>query len=123
MPKKIFIPLLLLAFLLAACGGELQTPEVEASAQEENPVSEAETSEVSEASEESETNAAAEATASEQPAPTNVGTGEFVSECAISDSLAEGPTQFEELFAVRESDWVVGPEDAAITLIEYGDFQ
>jgi hypothetical protein len=111
MPKKMIIPLLLLAFLLAACGGEAQTSEVEAAAQEESPASE-----VSEAPE-------AQTSASEQSAPTEVVMQEFVSECAISESLAEGPAQLEELFAVREGDWVIGPEDAAITLIEYGDFQ
>ena len=26
-------------------------------------------------------------------------------------------------FAVRDTDWVTGPDDAFITLLEYGDYQ
>jgi hypothetical protein len=29
----------------------------------------------------------------------------------------------EQAGVIREDDWVVGPADAAVTLIEYGDFQ
>ncbi len=29
----------------------------------------------------------------------------------------------EDPFAIRDTDWVKGPDDAFITLIEYGDFQ
>ncbi len=46
-----------------------------------------------------------------------------VSECTLVSSLPDPPQQFAELFSVQEDDWVIGPEDAAITLIEYGDFQ
>ena len=115
MLRKIVVPLLLIATLLAACGGEAQAPEVEAPAQEGSPAPTDE--EVSEPTE------AADVQQEEEPAPSEVSTGEFVSECAIADSLAEGSSELEELFGVRDTDWVVGPEDAAITLVEYGDFQ
>lgn len=55
-------------------------------------------------------------------APQTSSTG-FVSECTLVSSLSEPPQEYAELFAVTEDDWVKGPEDAAITLIEYGDFQ
>ncbi len=48
---------------------------------------------------------------------------ELVSECTLVSALPEPPAGYAEIFAVSETDWVVGPEDAAITLIEYGDFQ
>ena len=51
-------------------------------------------------------------------------TGEqLFSECTLVSSLPDPPQEYAELFSVREDDWVTGPEDAAITLIEYGDFQ
>lgn len=46
-----------------------------------------------------------------------------VSECTLVSSLPDAPQEYAEIFSIREDDWVTGPEDAAITLIEYGDFQ
>lgn len=46
-----------------------------------------------------------------------------LSECTVVSSLPEPSTEFVELFTVNANDWVTGPEDAAVTLIEYGDFQ
>ncbi len=45
------------------------------------------------------------------------------SECTLVSSLPDPPQEYADLFAVTRDDWVVGPEDASITLIEYGDFQ
>lgn len=45
------------------------------------------------------------------------------SECTLVSSLPDAPEEYAELFSVQEDDWVVGSENAAITLIEYGDFQ
>jgi hypothetical protein len=47
----------------------------------------------------------------------------LLSECTVVSALPEPPAEFVELFSVNENDWVVGPEDASVTLIEYGDFQ
>lgn len=51
-----------------------------------------------------------------------VGMGQ-ISECTLVSSIPDPPQEYAELFAVTEDDWVIGPADAAITLIEYGDFQ
>ena len=45
------------------------------------------------------------------------------SECTVVSSQSETSQELLDLFSVHENDWVIGPEDAAVTLIEYGDFQ
>lgn len=52
-----------------------------------------------------------------KPAP------ELVSECTVVSSLPGHDDEIPDVFVVKEDDWVIGPEDAAITIIEYGDFQ
>jgi hypothetical protein len=106
--KRIFIPLLVITLLLTACGGESQPPEMEDTIQEDSPAPEATDTD--------------QAEVPTQPSSSKTAT-EFVSECTIVSSAAEAPSQFEELFAVTDTDWVIGPEDAPITIVEYGDFQ
>jgi hypothetical protein len=55
-----------------------------------------------------------EETVEETPAEEPVATDAEVLE---STPLVDNP------FLVRETDWVMGPDDAFITMIEYGDFQ
>ncbi len=44
--------------------------------------------------------------------------------CTVVSSQPEpGPTEQSIVSAVSEADWVHGPEDAEVTIIEYGDFQ
>jgi hypothetical protein len=45
------------------------------------------------------------------------------SECTIDTPFGEAPPEFVELFAPTEDDWSFGPEDAELTIIEYGDYQ
>lgn len=109
MIKRILIPLFLLMFLLVACNGETQTPVVQASEQEEAPASEA---------------TATEITPTEPPAESEglTASDEFVSECAVG-SPSDPPEQYVTLFSPTDDDWVYGPETAAITIVEYGDYQ
>ena len=113
--QKRFVPLLLvLAFLLAACGGETPTQVEEAPAQEAV--------------------TAPKATHPQPPAPTETAVQvfteaeepepvELVSECTLVSSPMSPESQYAELFAVTEDDWVFGPDDAALTIVEYGDYQ
>lgn len=41
----------------------------------------------------------------------------------VSREPTPGPTEQSLIPPVSESDWVHGPEDAKVTIIEYGDFQ
>ncbi len=131
--KKTLTLLVLAAFLLAACTGAEQVSESEVSATE----AAAPTAEIV-----AEVNADAETEGQKsppEPTPTEVeasaaadsdsGSGaetaatELVSECTVVSALPDPPAQYAELFAVQDDDWVAGPTDAAITIIEYGDFQ
>jgi len=60
--------------------------------------------------EEPEREETAEETPAEEPAATDT---------EVSESAPVG----DDPFAVQETDWVMGPDDAFITLIEYGDYQ
>jgi hypothetical protein len=62
----------------------------------------------------------AESTAETEPEPASTG---LVSECTLVSSLPDTPPEYAALFALKDSDWIVGPEGAAVTIIEYSDFQ
>ncbi len=113
MLKRIFVPLLILPLLIAACGGEQPV------ALDEAPAPKADTAVAEMPTDIPATEAPASPTnEAESPAPV-----ELVSECTIVSSMPEAPAQFAELFTPTENDWVYGPETAAVTIVEYGDFQ
>lgn len=117
--KLMFLVLILLT--LSACVGaekvQVETPTVTA----EEEVVESLPTETDAAAPQDKDEPANEAETGAEPAQTS---GEqLASECTLVSSLPEPPQESAELFSIQEDDWVSGPEDAAITLIEYGDFQ
>ncbi len=105
MKRLAFLLLILGSFLLAACRGAEQIPLDEVT--ETAIVVATATTEVAEAS-------------PGQESPEESG---LKSECTLFSSVPEPSPEYADLFAVTEKDWASGPEDAAVTLIEYGDFQ
>jgi protein-disulfide isomerase len=121
MPKRLFLILLLIPLLLAACSGETQTPLVEDTASADTIPAPSDTAPVPTAintPEPTETVAAQEKEQSEPTAVTDAGMG-----CTFVSSSEETPSPYAEIFAVTEDDWVAGPETAAVTIVEYSDFQ
>jgi len=112
--KKIFVLFVLIAFLLAACTGAepVSSEEGAAGGGAATPPAEEVAAE-----------APTEIAEPPQKATAAYAADELVSECTLVSALPEPPQEYAELFAVAQNDWVVGPEDAAVTLIEYGDFQ
>jgi hypothetical protein len=111
MKKRLFLFTILLTFLLAACGGEV---------------------EITEAVEVANTPTALPAPAATVETAETVETGEFTvptpmttlgNGCTLTSSEPEAPQEYVELFGVTEDDWVKGPETAALTIVEYGDYQ
>lgn len=43
--------------------------------------------------------------------------------CVAQEPKPTPPAEILETFSHTEGDWVKGPEDAAVTIVEYGDFQ
>lgn len=44
-------------------------------------------------------------------------------ECTLVSNLPEAPSELVEIFGVKDNDWVQGPDTAAVTFVEYSDFQ
>jgi hypothetical protein len=98
MNKRIWLPLLLLiGLVLAACGRSTQNGEE-----------------------------APDATPTQAPPPTASQPGDpsaAIPACTVRSAPSRTPEE-DSLFApVTENDWIKGPLDAKITLIEYSDFQ
>ncbi len=108
MKKTYLLLLLLLILVLAACSGSDQT-----TASNTEPV--------------------AQTTDAPKPiSPTSEGTESEklpaasgdISECTVVGLLPPiDPTQQAQFTAVSEDDWVKGPLDADVTIVEYSDFQ
>jgi hypothetical protein len=99
---KIFPLLLLLSFLLAACRGASET-EVDATAPP------------------AETSVPTQQPQANTPRPSPVASGTLASCTVVSQP---DNSEIEELFPpVSEEDWVKGPADARVTIMEYSDFQ
>ena len=114
MRKTWFILTILVAMLLGACGQQTTTPD------SASPVEPGETEETEEIEEtESITEAEAEPTTGSVEVVSDT-----IAECR-SYSLLDDIFPFPDpnLTPVSEDDWVYGPEDASVTILEYSDFQ
>ena len=109
MPKRLFVLLILLMLVLAACTGA----EVDASlAEPPGGVSEAPMAETIEV----------KPTATSAPTEKVVYEGPQM-ECTLVSNQQEAPEELVSILSVKENDWVSGPETAAVTIVEYSDFQ
>ena len=116
MTKRLLI-FFLAIFLLAACNGGEQAPGPIASVQEPEP-------------EPTKAVSPEEPPTEKQPTETAVlDSDDIVSasgvqmECTLVSDQPDAPAEFVEIFGVTEDDWVKGSKTAAVTFVEYGDFQ
>lgn len=106
MRKRLLVPLMLIPLLLAACSaarpaavGDEPAPAVAAPAEAEP--------------------AQPDPTAASAP---QAATGPEM-ECTLVSNGSNAPAELVAIFGVTEDDWVHGPETAAVTIVEYSDFQ
>ena len=125
--KPLVILFLMTMLLLAACSSAAQSPTAEApttqaaAPETETQPTEAQPTEVlpSEAQ-------PAEAEPTEAEAAKSGGDGSAAGtqmECTLVSDQPDVPPELEAIFGVTDDDWVVGPEGAAVTFVEYSDFQ
>ena len=120
--KPLVILFLMTMLLLAACSSAAQSPTAEAYATqasttetEAQPTQVQPTEALPTAAEPTETQAA-KSGGDGSAAGTQM-------ECTLISDQPEVPAELEAIFGVTEDDWVVGPESAAVTFVEYSDFQ
>jgi hypothetical protein len=111
MPKRLSVLFILILFLLTACSGAEQVPV------SDEPVPEAQL-QPTEA-------APTRAEPTEIAAPESGGdvAAGLQMECTLVSDQPEAPAELVAIFGVTEDDWVKGPETAALTIVEYSDFQ
>jgi len=119
MRKTLFLFTFFAVLLLGACTTPRQTQT------QENPQISLQATAPMNTEKPSEVLATAAPTATLEPAPTDFQTSaEPMPGCTVAGKMIEPNPTVTALFpAVSESDWVLGPNDAAATFIEYGDFQ
>ena len=44
-------------------------------------------------------------------------------ECTLVSDQPDAPAEYIAIFGITGDDWVKGPEEAAVTIVEYSDFQ
>ena len=118
-----FIMLLMLAlFPLAACAPVEQTPVSEDSTLEaEAQPTEAAITEAVPAEVPSTDAVPTETAASESGG--GVSAAGVQMECTLVSDQPDVPAELVAIFGITEDDWVKGPETAAVTFVEYSDFQ
>jgi preprotein translocase subunit SecG len=115
--KPLVILFLMTMLLLAACSSAAQSPTAEATA---NQAAASETEPQSTEAQLAEAEPTQTETAKSGGQVSAVGTQ---MECTLVSDQPEVPAELEAIFGVTEEDWVVGPEGAAVTFVEYSDFQ
>jgi hypothetical protein len=122
MTKRLFVLLILTFFLLAACNGEEQspiaespTPKTESLPEQAAPVDEkpTETTPVEETSTD---------LADSKSGGSDAAAG-MQMECTLVSDQPDAPAELVAIFGVTEDDWVKGSDSAAVTFVEYSDFQ
>ena len=117
MSKRLFVLFILTLFLLVACSGAEQASISEAPAPEAQPQPTAVTpTEVEPTPPESTEASVPEAGGDVVPVGSQM-------ECTLVSDQPEAPAELVAIFGVTEDDWVKGPETAAVTIVEYSDFQ
>ena len=110
--KPLVILFLLTLILLTACSGEEQSPVAEAP----TPETVSQPTEVAPTVVEP-----TEAAVSESGG--GVSASGLQMECTLVSDQPDAPAELVAIFGVTEDDWVIGPDSAAVTFVEYSDFQ
>ena len=116
MRKHFFSLLVLILLLLSACSPAEQV----STAETPTPIAESQPT-VTVAKVEEPTKALPTETAAS--APGGVSKGKVEMECTLVSDQPDVPAEYVAIFGVKENDWVIGPDNAAVTFVEYGDFQ
>lgn len=112
MKSKILILTLVLALLLGACQAATPLENSEASPAPSG----GQTTE--------EASAPTQAATATQPAQTSLTGSEPMPGCRVTGAQLKPNPTLEALFpAVSEKDWIKGPSDATVTILDYSDFQ
>ena len=115
--KPLVIVFLMTMLLLSACSSATEAPATQATAPEtESQPTEVQPTEAQPAEAEPTKTEEAKSGGQVSAAGTQM-------ECTLVSDQPEVPAELEAIFGVTEDDWVVGPDSAAVTFVEYSDFQ
>jgi hypothetical protein len=120
--KPLVLLLILSIFLLASCSGAEQIPVTEEpTAEAKSQPTEAAATEAEPTKVEPTEIVATEATSSESGAGPSA--PDIQMECTLVSDQPDAPADYVAIFGVTEDDRVKGPDTAAVTIVEYSDFQ
>jgi hypothetical protein len=120
--KPLVLVFLMTMLLLAACRSASEAPATQAA----EPETETQSTEVQPTEAQPTEAQPAQVDPTETAAAKSGGDGSATGtqmECTLVSDQPEVPAELEAIFGVTDDDWVVGPESAAVTFVEYSDFQ